>query len=165
MVQRNKREAPALSGSLIAAMALRLQVDQLLADGKPSTWIVNPVPDPALPQRQSEHLAKTWSKLSLNMLRPFPVRWISLACSGNSLFWSPGNSQAIHLNFHRKGEAGTAILGLQGQNFPVFSRQTGKDKAETGSPMTVSTASYRLPAAHVGVVIPLQTRFLAVRAG
>jgi|RhiMethySRZTD1v2_1073278.scaffolds.fasta_scaffold269841_3 hypothetical protein len=69
------------------------------------------------------------------------------------------------LNFHRKGEAGIAVLGLQGQNFPVFSRQTGKDKAETGSPMTVSTASYRLPAAHVGVVIPLQTRFLAVRAG
>jgi len=30
VVQRNKREAPALSGGLIAAMALRLQVDQLL---------------------------------------------------------------------------------------------------------------------------------------
>jgi len=28
--QRNKREAPALSGGLIAAMALGLQVDQLL---------------------------------------------------------------------------------------------------------------------------------------
>jgi hypothetical protein len=30
------------------------------------------------------------------------------------------------------------------QNFPVFSRETGKDKTETGSPMTASTASFWL---------------------
>jgi hypothetical protein len=100
------------------------------------------------------------------MLRPFPVRWISLACSGGEFPVLVSREFTGNLlNFHRKGEAGIAVLGLQGQNFPVFSRQTGKDKAETGSPMTVSTASCRLPAAHVGVVIPLQTRFLAVRAG
>jgi hypothetical protein len=33
------------------------------------------------------------------------------------------------LNFHRKGEARIAVLGLRRQNFPVFSRETGEDKA------------------------------------
>jgi len=94
-----------------------------------STWIVNPVPDPALPQRQSEHLAKAWSKLSLHMLRPFPVRWISLACSGGEFpVLVSREFTGNPLNFLRKGEAGIAVLGLQGQNFPVFSRKQGKTR-------------------------------------
>jgi hypothetical protein len=77
------------------------------------------------------------------MLRPFPVRWISLACSGGEFpVLVSREFTGNPLNFHRKGEAGIAVLGLQGQNFPVFSRQTGKDKAETRSPMTVSTARW-----------------------
>ena len=56
---------------------------------------------------------------------------------------------------YRTAQGSTRILELE-------NRCTGN--RTVGSNPTLS-ASYRLPAAHVGVVIPLQTRFLAVRAG
>jgi hypothetical protein len=34
-----------------------------------------------------------------------------------------------------------ADIGVNRRNFPVFSRKTGNTKAETGSPMTASTAN------------------------
>jgi hypothetical protein len=69
--------------------------------------------------------------------------FITLFRRGISLF----ELQGIHgqsIEFHRKGEARISVLGLRRQNFPVFSRETGKDKAETGSPMTASTAKLSL---------------------
>jgi hypothetical protein len=45
------------------------------------------------------------------------------------------------LELVREWESCIAITWLKRQKFPVFSRETGNSKTETGSPMTASTAT------------------------
>jgi hypothetical protein len=45
------------------------------------------------------------------------------------------------LNLFENGRAASPRIGLKRQKFPVFSRETGNTEAETGSPMTASTAN------------------------
>jgi hypothetical protein len=67
-----------------------------------------------------------------------------------------------------------ARTGLKRQKFPVFSRETGNTEAETGSPMTASTAISGITSlentmqcfgsAFIQTFQPTTARFLAVPA-
>jgi hypothetical protein len=63
----------------------------------------------------------------------------SLIANKFSLFRRLGNSVGKGLNFLPKAEV--PISSPKSANFPVFSRGTGNQRAETGSLMTASSAS------------------------
>jgi hypothetical protein len=48
-----------------------------------------------------------------------------------------------------------ARIGLKRQKFPVFSRETGNIEAETGSPMTASTAREHINSTSIGLKVIL----------
>jgi hypothetical protein len=66
------------------------------------------------------------------------------------------------LNLFENGRAASPATGLKRQKFPVFSRETGNTEAETGSPMTASTASFLLRTPDSSAPTP---KFLSIAKG
>jgi hypothetical protein len=81
----------------------------------------------SVPPRSTLYSLLRWEN-SLLSPRKFPVPWLrEFGC--NRLIY--GAESRASFRFPR----------LNPDKFPVFSRETGKYEAETGSPMTASTAS------------------------